>query len=441
MRIRCNVISTSLSVSLILSFVLAMAWTATAQTATFFAAKNDATEYKLFRYEVTPTTTPILERIITDTSMVYPLGLTLSPAGELFVVNQGTHGGLVTRFLNPTVLPVFNGTIPAGPEMTFYGAFRGNELFLCQRFSGVLRFIVDPITGFATPNGQIPITRTIGEFRGIVVAPWGELFVSESAGFLPAKIHRIAFDTNGNAQSNGVISNPNMGQTHGMVFSPWGELFATSPSNHSIARFAFDTAKNASYNGNITGGGLNVPLDVSFAPWGELFVGNCLGTGTFSPGAYQGISRFNFDAAHVATANGTVTTPFPISSIAFVPPTDSTAPTTIAALNPNADAEGWNNSDVNVSLSSTDNTGGTSVREIVYSATGAQTIPSTTVDGASAEFEITAEGETVISYYAIDNGGNIEAVQSLVVRIDKTAPDINLSRTPAANAAGGIRKM
>ena len=731
---------------------------ANAQTATFFATKDNATEYKVFRYQVSPTTSPVLETTITDSSLIYPLGLTLSPAGELFVVNQGTAGGFVSRFLNPTGTSVFNGTVSAGPEPTFYGAFRGNELFVCQRSSGVLRFIVDPITGVVTPNGQIPITATIGEFRGVVVTPWGELFVSEISGNA-AIIHRVTFNTNGNAQPNGTISNPNMGLTHGMVFSPWGELFATSPSNNSIARFTFDSSRNASYNGSITGGGLAYPLDVSFAPWGELFVGNCLcRDAPFSPGAYQGISRFNFNNAYVASSNGVVTTPLPISGITFVPapiapttnidpqaytgnyilynrdtntnlgtfsgtqslnlvagnyqfdnsnqvgasafnfsvnqfgqvssvsnpnaaqaigntlrlnnttiniepggytgrykflasnsfytgsqsfvvvpglrygvdngtgrggaaaqsyfyfdvgangaisnidvpvaatasgntlnfnnqtliiepngytgnynlsshytiapyisgrqsfvmipgllyafdagtgsyeptfkldangsptnispsgfaaginnilvlanvsvrvdptnyggnyrlndrifsgiqnlvlipqmrfyvavnnsveyftptptqvtppsvslnnnaqtfnfsiaPQDSTAPATIAAPNPNANAAGWNNSNVNVSLSATDNSGGTGVSQITYSASGAQPISQTTVNGASANLAITAEGETVISYYARDNAGNTEAAQTLVVKIDKTAPSINSSATAGGN--------
>jgi len=290
------------------------------QTATFIAAEYNATEFDVSRYQVSPTASPILETTITDSSLSYPLGLTLSPAGELFVVNQGPGGGSVTRFSNPTGVAAFNGNIPAGPEATFYGAFRGNELFVVKRSSGVLRFIIDPVTGAVTPNGQIPITGNVGELRGVVVTPWGELFVGESSGNQPAIIHRFTFDPDGNAQPNGVISDPNVGQTHGMAFSPWGELFATSPSNNSIGRFTFDAAKNASFNGSVTGGELSVPLDVAFAPWGELFVGNCLcQPNPVSPGAYTGIARFTFDAAHVASPNGGVTTPLPISGITFVP--------------------------------------------------------------------------------------------------------------------------
>jgi hypothetical protein len=205
--------------------------------------------------------------------------------------------------------------------------------------------------------------------------------------------------------------------------------------NNSIGRFTFDAAKNASFNGSITGGGMSYPLDVSFAPWGELFVGNCMcRDASYPPGAYQGISRFKFDTAHVASSNGTVTTPFPISGITFVPaPYDSTGPATTAAQTPHANSAGWNNSNVNVSLSSADDTGGTGVSNITYSATGAQTVPQTVVNGTSASLAITAEGGTTITYFARDNAGNTEASQTLVVRFDKTAPLITSQATTSGN--------
>ncbi len=289
------------------------------QTATFFAAKDNATTFEVFRYSVTATTAPVLQTTVTDASLSYPLGLTLSPQGELFVVNQGTAGGSVTRFSDPTSAFTFNGSIPAGPQPTFYGAFRGNELFVVERFNGVLRFKIDPNTGAVTPNGEIPITPTIGELRGVAVSPWGELFVSESSS-RAAIVHRFIFDATDVAHPNGQFSDLNVGGIHGMAFSSWGELFTTSPSNNSIGRFTFDADRNVTFHGSITGGELNTPLDLSFAPWGELFVGNCFCQPIpVEPGSFPGIARFTFDDAHVATPNGAVTTPLPISGITFVP--------------------------------------------------------------------------------------------------------------------------
>ena len=115
---------------------------------------------------------------------------------------------------------------------------------------------------------------------------------------------------------------------------------------------------------------------------------------------------------------------------------DLAAPDTSAVTSPAANAAGWFNSDVGVTLNAADGTGGSGVSQMVYSASGAQTISPTTVAGASANLTVTAEGETVISYYARDNAGNIEAVKTLTVKIDKTAPTITAARNPSANAAG-----
>jgi hypothetical protein len=117
---------------------------------------------------------------------------------------------------------------------------------------------------------------------------------------------------------------------------------------------------------------------------------------------------------------------------------DAIAPTTTASASPAANAAGWNKTNVTVGLSATDNAGGSGVKEITYSASGAQTIASTTVGGSSASgISITAEGETTLSFFAKDNAGNTEATKTLVLKIDKTAPAISdLGPTTDPNAAG-----
>lgn len=100
---------------------------------------------------------------------------------------------------------------------------------------------------------------------------------------------------------------------------------------------------------------------------------------------------------------------------------ETIAPTTTVTALPTSNANGWNNSDVTVSLSATD-TGGSDVKEITYSATGAQATPSSTVSGDSATFGIDAEGETTLTCSAKDNAGNTEVAQNLTVKLDKTDP-------------------
>jgi large repetitive protein len=79
---------------------------------------------------------------------------------------------------------------------------------------------------------------------------------------------------------------------------------------------------------------------------------------------------------------------------------------------------------------------GSGVKEIVYSASGAQTIGSTVVAGASASVPLTTEGQTTLSYFARDVAGNAETAKTLVVRIDRTAPTIIGSRSPEPDANG-----
>ena len=100
---------------------------------------------------------------------------------------------------------------------------------------------------------------------------------------------------------------------------------------------------------------------------------------------------------------------------------DTFPPTTTAALNPAPNGAGWNNSNVAVQLSATD-TGIAGVRSITYSASGANPIGLTTVNGSSASPVITVDGTTTVFYFARDNWGNVEATKSITVHKDATPP-------------------
>jgi hypothetical protein len=109
-----------------------------------------------------------------------------------------------------------------------------------------------------------------------------------------------------------------------------------------------------------------------------------------------------------------------------------TPPTTTATLAPAANGAGWNNSDVTVTLNATTSSGGGAVQSITYSATGAGPIASTTIPGAVASFTLSTEGQTTISFFAKDAGGNSEEPKTLTIKIDKTRPTVG-----CATADGG----
>ena len=117
----------------------------------------------------------------------------------------------------------------------------------------------------------------------------------------------------------------------------------------------------------------------------------------------------------------------PILTPSRIPPPDPIAPITSASTSPAANAAGWNNANVNVTLSATDNAGGSGVKNITYSSGGAQSTASTVVNGSNANLLINAEGSTTVTYFAKDNAGNVEAAKTLVIKIDKTAPTISIT--------------
>jgi hypothetical protein len=58
-----------------------------------------------------------------------------------------------------------------------------------------------------------------------------------------------------------------------------------------------------------------------------------------------------------------------------------------------------------VTLTATAASGGLPVQSLTYSATGAQPIASTTVQGSTASVTLSAEGTTTLSYFATDQAG------------------------------------
>ncbi len=116
---------------------------------------------------------------------------------------------------------------------------------------------------------------------------------------------------------------------------------------------------------------------------------------------------------------------------------DLIPPTTTANAVPGPNGYGWNRVSLTVTLHAQDDPGGFGVRDITYSATGAQPIATTNVIGDTASFIVSSEGITTISYFARDQALNVESTKTLVLRIDRTNPTVTLGTAyPAPNGAG-----
>jgi uncharacterized lipoprotein YddW (UPF0748 family) len=105
---------------------------------------------------------------------------------------------------------------------------------------------------------------------------------------------------------------------------------------------------------------------------------------------------------------------------------ESVAPVTTASFTPASPdgANGWYRSAVTVTLGASDNCSGVARTE--FSIDGGATWEPYT--GALA---FVSDGVKTIHYRSVDNAGNVEAAQSLTVKIDQTAPTVSLSADPS----------
>ena len=132
---------------------------------------------------------------------------------------------------------------------------------------------------------------------------------------------------------------------------------------------------------------------------------------TFSdPGTYAVAYRATDVAGNVASGELSV----------FVPTPDTTAPTTTLTI-PAANAAGWYTTRPSFTLAATDGAGGSGVASTEYRIDGGAWTPYT------AAVSVTGEGTRLIEYRSTDTAGNVEANQSLSVKIDTVNPTVSVA--------------
>jgi len=99
---------------------------------------------------------------------------------------------------------------------------------------------------------------------------------------------------------------------------------------------------------------------------------------------------------------------------------------TIAPVTTDNAPTGWSKTDVTVTLTATDE-GGSGIANTYYTTNG--TDP-TTSSATGTSITITTEGTTTLKYRSTDVAGNLEAVKTATIRIDKTAP-VTTDNAPA----------
>ena len=111
---------------------------------------------------------------------------------------------------------------------------------------------------------------------------------------------------------------------------------------------------------------------------------------------------------------------------------DSVAPTTAIACNGTTCASGWYTAAVSVTLSATDNAGGSGVAGIYYTTNG--TTPTTSSTRYTGAFSLTQTA--AVKYFAVDVAGNAAAIKTQNVQVDVAAPVTTITCNDAACSTG-----
>jgi hypothetical protein len=128
---------------------------------------------------------------------------------------------------------------------------------------------------------------------------------------------------------------------------------------------------------------------------------------------------------------GVTATPNGVSQILYSAP-DSIPPTTSKSLSGASGDNGWYTSDVQVTLTASDNSGGSGVKVTQYKID----------DGAwqtyTGPITVSGDGRHTVSYRSQDNEGNWESTKQVAVPIDATAPTGSLALNDGATSTPGV---
>lgn len=101
---------------------------------------------------------------------------------------------------------------------------------------------------------------------------------------------------------------------------------------------------------------------------------------------------------------------------------DQTAPLTVASLAGSSGLNNWFVSTVTVGFTASDADSG--VKEIHYSVDGSAEV---VTSGPAASLVLNSDGAHTVTYYAVDNAGNVEQAKRVDVNIDQAPPAVTVS--------------
>jgi WD40 repeat protein len=208
-----------------------------------------------------------------ETSLHTPSNAAFNPAtGELFITNAPGNANVIRFWVDAAGNYTPDGTITGNGLATGTNglAFHDGELFADNYFTGAISRFEFDAQGAPIPNGTISVATGL---IGAAFSPNGELFANTNS-----TIYRYLIDpATGSAVPDGTIADPGPGRLHYLAFSPNGDLFAASLDDNRVLRFSFDSNGNAVLDQSIS---VDQPIGVAVSPSRELLVsthGNGIG--------------------------------------------------------------------------------------------------------------------------------------------------------------------
>jgi hypothetical protein len=218
---------------------------------------------------------------------------------------------------------------------------------------------------------------------------------------------KVGFVTVGSQSPNPVMAGNNATYTVTVIRGSGGGSSGAFTADLTITT-ALPTGASASFS----------PNPVSFGSKDDTETSTLtISTTSSTPG---GSTSFTVKAATSASDYATNST-----GTLAVQAADTTPPTTTISLSGTSGLSGWYVSNVGVTLTATDNVGGSGVKEIHYILdSGTEQI----VSGSSATFTISTDGTHSLEYWAVDNALNVEIPHhTQMIKIDKTPPVVAIS--------------
>ena len=221
-------------------------------------------------------------------------GLAFSPTtGELFAADWST--GLISRFVfDAAGNAIANGTIDTGGLVLGVAVSARGELFASDYGALIKRWLIDPLSGAATPNGIIPLPGATN-LHGLTFDARGSLFAADAGS---GRVFRISFDSEGTPTID--LAFPVDGAPIGVAFSPAGELFVSQHTGGSLVRFLFDASgapvANGSFDTGVTLGGVAISGGAGASDPGTVLAGIVDTVNGLPPSAFA-----NRNSAHTLT--------------------------------------------------------------------------------------------------------------------------------------------